>query len=132
MVCFVVHTNVVLSDTKITFTRQNQFVPERISQNIYSTKLSKICPPIGMRSCIQPTCLISIISKNTKIYARNSKSLFKCYSRSYFRKLNDKGEGLTKDFNIFHIDKNCSKLISHKTSQKKFPRTILYSRFSEE
>ena len=78
-----------------------------------------------MRSCIQQTCPISITSKNTKTYARNSKSLFKCYSRSCFRKLSDKGEGLTNDFNLFHFDKNCSKLTSHKTSQKKFHRTIL-------
>ena len=78
-----------------------------------------------MRSCIQQTCPISITSKNTKTYARNSKSLFKCYSRSCFRKLNDKGEELTNDFNLFHIDKNWSKLISYKTIPKKFLRTIL-------
>ena len=89
----------------------------------HNTKL--ICLPIGMRSCIQQTCPISIASKNTKTYARNSKSLFKCYSRSCFRKLNDKGEELTNDFILFHIDKNWSKLIPYKTIPKKFLRTIL-------
>ena len=74
-----------------------------------------------MRSCIQQTCPISIASKNTKTYARNSKSLFKCYSRSCFRKLNDKGEELTNDFNLFHVDKNWSKLIPYKTIPKKVP-----------
>ena len=78
-----------------------------------------------MRSCIQQTRPISIASKNTKTYARNSKSLFKCYSRSCFRKLNDKGEELTNDFILFHIDKNWSKLIPYKTIPKKFLRTIL-------
>ena len=74
-----------------------------------------------MRSCIQQTCPISITSKNTKTDARNSKSLFKCYSRSCFRKLSDKGEELTNDFNLFHIDKNCSKLIFHWGQAKNVP-----------
>ena len=48
----------------------------------------------------------------------------------FFRNLSlgapdDKGEELTNDFNLFHIDKNWSKLISYKTIPKKFLRTIL-------